>query len=200
MQSISLEVITTFCFAKRFDAIEYPGYQYPFLAVFLESIRGVILVQHFPFLRLLVSRLPEWLMVTFAPQSLAFAVFTRMLAHQIDDILEDPTLLEKADQETIYQHLLNPKSGPKLTRDTLQREANTMVAAGTNTVANIGNMAVFQVLHSEAILRRLRQELKDAFPDVGSHMPLEKLEKLEKLPYLVRLLVPPKVSFLEHHR
>ncbi|TEB28395.1 cytochrome P450 [Coprinellus micaceus] len=185
LQSISLEVITTFCFAKRFDAIDYPGYQHPFLAIFLESMRGIFLVQHFPFLRPLIFGLPEWLVKIIAPQSLAFPAFTRTLGDQIDAILEEPTLLEKAEQETIYHHLLNPKSGQQLTTDALQHEANTLVAAGTDTVANIGNMAMFQILNNKDVQRRLRQELRDAFPDVDSPMPLE---KLEKLPYLTAVV------------
>ncbi|TEB16421.1 cytochrome P450 [Coprinellus micaceus] len=140
LQSISLEVITTFCFAKRFDAIDYPGVSTPILGHFSS----------------------KWLVKIIAPQSLAFPAFTRTLGDQIDAILEEPTLLEKAEQETIYHHLLNPKSGQQLTTDALQHEANTLVAAGTDTVANIGNMAMFQILNNK--------------------------DKLEKLPYLTAVV------------
>lgn len=60
--------------------------------------------------------------------------------------------------------------------------ASSLVAAGTDTVGNTCNMAVFYILSNKDIEKRLRQELKDAWPDVDTPMSLE---KLEKLPYLV---------------
>lgn len=180
--SIGLEVITAYCFAKRFDAIEYPRYQYPFVIALIEAFDAIYLVQHFPFLRPFIFGLPEWLVKIVSPGSLAFPAFTRRLEEQIDAILEDPTLLDKAEQKTIYHHLINPKSGQRLTREALRHEASTLVSAGTDTVGAIGNVAVFYVLSNPKIEKRLREELREAWPDVDALTPVE---KLEKLPYLV---------------
>lgn len=183
--SISLEVITAYCFAKRFDAIDYPGYSLPFLIALLDALVPIFLVQHFPFLRPLIFGLPEWLLKIVSPLSLAFPAFTRRLEEQIDAILEDPTQLDKAEHETVYHHLLDPKSGHKLTRDELRHEASVIVAAGTDTVGNTCNMALFHCLRNTRIESSLRQELKKAWPDVDT--PLS-LERLEKLPYLTAVI------------
>ncbi|KAJ3521437.1 hypothetical protein NMY22_g12317 [Coprinellus aureogranulatus] len=183
--SIGLEVITAYCFAQRFDAIEYPGYQYPFIKALVEAFDAIYLVQHFPFLRPFIFGLPEWMVKIVAPGSLAFPAFTRRLEDQIDTILADPSSLEKAEQETIYHHLINPESGQGLTRDALRHEASTLVAAGADTVGNTGNIALFHVLRNPDIEKRLRDELREAWPDVDTPMPVE---KLEKLPYLMAVI------------
>ncbi|KAJ3525293.1 hypothetical protein NMY22_g10639 [Coprinellus aureogranulatus] len=183
--SIGLEVITAYCFAQRFDAIEYPGYQYPFVGAVLGSYHATWLVQHFPFLKPLVFGLPEWIVKVVSPASLAFPTFTRRLEDQIDSILADPSSLERAEQETIYHHLVNPEIGQGLTGEALSHEANTLVAAGTVTVGDTSTVAVFHILSNRDIEKRLRRELQEAWPNVDAPMPVE---KLEKLPYLTAVI------------
>lgn len=183
--SIALEVITAYCFAKRFDAIDYPGYASPFLIALVDALVPIFMVQHFPFMRPFIFGLPKWLLEIISPLSLAFPAFTRRLEEQIDAILEDPTLLDKAEHETVYHHLLNPKSGQELARDELRHEASVVVAAGTDTVGNTCNMALFHVLTNKSIEKKLRQEIREAWPDIEAPMSLE---KLEKLPYLTAVI------------
>ncbi|KAJ3521435.1 hypothetical protein NMY22_g12318 [Coprinellus aureogranulatus] len=183
--SISLEVITTFCFAKSYEAIDYPEYGMPFLIAIVDGLIPIFIMQHFPFMRPLIFGLPEWFLKIVAPLSLTFPAFTRRLEEQIDSILADPASLDKVEHETVYHHLLNPKSGKKLTRDELRHEASVIVAAGTDTVGNTCNVALFHCLNDKSIGKRLRGELYDAWPDVDAPMSLE---KLEKLPYLTAVI------------
>ncbi|KAJ3521440.1 hypothetical protein NMY22_g12322 [Coprinellus aureogranulatus] len=95
--SVTMEVITAYCFAKRFDAIEYPDYGYPAIIALHGSSRQFCIGQHFPFFSLILYNLPLW-----------------ALDEQVDEIVRDPNTLEQVEHDTIYHHMLNPwRRSPK---------------------------------------------------------------------------------------
>ena len=66
--------------------------------------------------------------------------------------------------------------------DLLADEAQTLLAAASETTGNAMSMTTYYVLSNEKIYQRLLAELKEAFPNAEE--PLE-YRKVEKLPYLV---------------
>ncbi|KAJ2912323.1 hypothetical protein MD484_g8092, partial [Candolleomyces efflorescens] len=121
-----------------------------------------------------------------SPGAYHFQLFRQSLIDQIDEILSDPTSLDRAEHEIIYHHLLNPKTGaPPPERLSLVAEASVMVAAGSDTVANASMVGVFHILSDKDVEQKLRQELSEAWPEVDGRMSLE---RLEKLPYLTAVI------------
>lgn len=185
---ITMEVITTYCFAKRYDAIEYPDYNYPFILAVQGASYVSCILQHFPFLAPIIMGLPAWLLEVIHPNSLALPAFRRKLDAHIEDILKDPSTLEHAEHETIYHHMLNPRSGyEQPSEKSMKEEAAILVGAGTETAGNACAVTVFHILSNKHVHHRLKKELVEAWPDPEVPMPLE---RLEKLPYLVRRLYP----------
>ena len=179
-----MEVISAYCFAQHYDAINYPDYAYPTALALHTSNRMACVGQHFPIIMGALFSLPDWLVRFFSPDALAFPDFRRTLDDHIDKILKDPTTLEQAEHDTIFHHMLNPKSGKEAPSEkSLKQEAAVLIAAGTETTANACAHAVFHVFTNPHVKERLTKELVEAWPDIEAPMSLE---RLEKLPYLVR--------------
>ncbi|KAJ2932079.1 hypothetical protein H1R20_g5015, partial [Candolleomyces eurysporus] len=184
--AISMEIITTYCFAKSYNTISSPGFRHPVSISLLETSFPLFLMQHFPILTPFLMGMPPWLARVVSPGAYHFQRFRQSLEDQVDEILNDPTSLDRAEHEIIYHHLLNPKTGaPPPEHSSLIAEASVMVAAGSDTVANTCMMGVFRTLSDKNIEQKLRQELAEAWPEVDERMSLE---RLEKLPYLTAVI------------
>lgn len=182
---ITMEVITTYCFAKRYDALEYPDYNYPFALAIQGASYVNCIIQHFPFLAPIIMGLPAWLLKLVNPNALALPAFRKRLDSHIEGLLKTPGLLEEAEHETIYHHMINPRAGcEKPSEKSMKEEAAILVGAGTETAGNACAVTLFHVLSNEHVCRRLKDELMEAWPDAETPMSLE---RLEKLPYLVCL-------------
>lgn len=179
---VTVEVITAYCFAKRVNAVDYSDYAYPAIISLQGAGRQICVGQHFHFFSRLLLNLPTWLVRMVWPDGLGFPNFRKTFDEQVEQILRDPSTLDQVDHDTIYHHML--KSGhPVPSAKSLKEEAQVLIGAGTETVANACSHAAFYVLSNRDIEERLRQELVEAWPDVDTPISLE---RLEKLPYLVR--------------
>ncbi|TEB08824.1 cytochrome P450 [Coprinellus micaceus] len=100
--SITLEVITTYCFAQRYNAIEYPDYGYPFVKAVQGASYGGCLLQHFPFLTPLVMGLPTWLLKMIHEESAALPEFRDRLDAEpsAKSMKEEAAILIGAGTET----------------------------------------------------------------------------------------------------
>lgn len=71
------------------------------------------------------------------------------------------------------------------TVDRLSEEALTMISAGTMTTSLILSVAMYHLIASPRILRKLRAELKLTITDPATIVPIE---VLESLPYLAAVV------------
>jgi cytochrome P450 len=108
---------------------------------------------------------------------------------------------KKPARPTIFHHLLDPEVASEHgvpSDDLLADEAQTLLAAASETTGNAMSMTTYYVLSDEKVYRRLVAELKEAFPDANK--PLEYL-KLEKLTYLTAVIKEGlRLSFGVLHR
>ncbi|TEB28380.1 cytochrome P450 [Coprinellus micaceus] len=176
--SITMEVITTYSFAKSYGVVAYPSFSHPGLVGFQNSNFIIFVMRHFPLLRSVFFAMPLWLAGWFVPGIYGRRQFIQALDEQIAGILEDPTVLEKEEHEIVNHHLLNPKVGRKPGR----RE---LIRASDITTANACIVAAFNVLKNPEIEVRLRKELMETWPEVETQLSLE---RLEKLPYLTAVI------------
>lgn len=184
-RSLSLDVITSYCFAKSWLALTYPSFQHPILHAMTQRLRIRWLIHAFPFLNKVIGVLGPSI-ARINPVSEALVNFRRHIIAQIDEILNDPESLARAEHETVYHHLLTPCSikSPKdiPSRASLIDEAINLVIAGSDTVGGTSTVVVLHVLSNPQIHATLIKELQDAWPDASAKV---KYETLEKLPYLV---------------
>ncbi|KAJ8453932.1 hypothetical protein ONZ45_g19506 [Pleurotus djamor] len=184
----TLEIILSYCFARDFDILSAADFRDP-LILAVEAIMPLALVfKHFPFVYGMLLGL-DGLFKRFRQDSFGPGELMDSLSQQIDELLEEPELLQQQTHDTIYHHLLTPKAakgGPSVipSKKSLLEEAMNLVAAGSDTVGNTCTVGTFYILNNPTILSSLRRELRDAWPDLS--VPV-KYEALEKLPYLVSL-------------
>ncbi|KAF9465444.1 cytochrome P450 [Collybia nuda] len=183
----SMEVITTYCFARSYGAVT-PSFNHPTL-IAMESIGPTFMIlQHFPFMKPLIFDMPLWLARIMNPEALAYNDLVEALVSQIDEVLENPLALENAEHEIIYHHLLTPPLGKDIsipTRKSLLDEASVLIFAGTDTVGNACMIGSFYVLSDDRVQGKLVEELKSSWPDLNDTIGFE---KLEKLPYLTAVI------------
>lgn len=164
-----------------------PEFQSPLL-INMEKLGSIIWTfKHFRYVGWAALNMPRWCAAIIDPHALNWIDFRNAYADEVDAILKDPGRLDKAEHETIYHHLLNPhlrKSGAKMpTRKSLVQEAELLLTAGSETVANCSFHAVYFITHTDGVCETLLAELMKAFPEKDTPIALE---QVEKLPYLVR--------------
>lgn len=194
IRSATLDIITSYCFAKSFDALDDPNFEHPILLGVSAATTVSFTLQYFPFLHLINAHIPGWLLVRLAPVSKGYVDMFNYLSVYLDGILADPGQLENTDHENVYHHLLFPtKSHHEVpSKESLLEESVTLLGAGSETVGNVVTTGVFHVLNDKAIIQKLIQELEVSWPD--SAVPVA-YQQLERLPYLVRLSV---FQFIDH--
>ena len=88
--------------------------------------------------------------------------------------------------KTVISSLLASDLPPEeLSVTRIQDEAVAIVGAGIETVKAVLALACFHILENPEVLRILREELIDAFPDLQNPPTLS---ELERLPYLTAII------------
>jgi len=195
--SVSLEIITSYCFSQHTGAIETPGFRDPTIAA-IEGTNNIFFInQHFPFLGPLIfgHKLKKLFQVNlFGKSEEALKGLHGVLQARVKEVLTNPASLDVAEHETVFHHLISSESRMKMlspgekpnipSATSLFQEAGVLVMAGTGTVGNVCSRGMYYVLGKEEVREKLVRELTDAWPDREQRLDLD---KLEKLPYLVRL-------------
>ncbi|KAK4451272.1 cytochrome P450 monooxygenase-like protein [Podospora aff. communis PSN243] len=177
MRCLAVDVITTFCFAKKIDAVDTPGFRAPIILAMEASIFNFLVFMNFPIVNKMLFSLPMWLSRLTAPELNGLFDLQVLLQGQIDELLANPKRLESVPHKTIYHPLL--ETG---TRKSLYEEGQAMLFAGTDTVSNTAMLLVYYVLQNPDIETKLLDELRTVWPDKNSQPP--SWDTLEKLPYL----------------
>lgn len=157
-------------------------------------------MKHFPFLRRLVDSTPEWIGTMLMPGTKGYFDQANQLGAQIDEIMQDPSILQNSPHETMYHHMIansekNKAGLPQLNREWLLHEGLNLRFAGSETLGNSTTTGAFHILRDEHIKHTLMEELEEAWPDVNAPFGLE---QLEKLPYLVSFFCRGLVTFNNH--
>ncbi|KAK0450466.1 cytochrome P450 [Desarmillaria tabescens] len=185
-KSLTMDIITAFCYSHSFDALLSPDFSHPILLSLERAMPMMTTIRHFPVLQLLY-RLPEFLTRYLNPDTIGFVHLRNALSTQIDGILENPSSLDGM-HETIYHSLLSPekfKSGEVPSKKSLSDEAQNLLFGGTDTTGNAMTIGFFHIMQNPEIHSKLMAELLDAWPNLESPASYE---VLEKLPYLTAVI------------
>jgi hypothetical protein len=102
--------------------------------------------------------------------------------------VNDPETLEALPHKTtIYHILLDPNShksrGPA-TAKSLYEESQALMFGGGDTTANVVMIGTFYLLKRPDLIKKLKDELKEYWPELGPGRE-PKLSVLEEMPFLV---------------
>lgn len=196
-RSTTIDIITAYCFANSFDALDASEFQHPILVGLQTGITSSWILKYLPWMLSALENAPNWVIDCLPHEHQFFRDLRNYASGQIDGFLEDPVSLDRADQITIFHQLLTPdtKSGQIPSRRSLAGETMALLAAGHDTVGGACTVGTYHVLSNPVVHRRLKEELSQAWPDEDSPMPYQ---ALEKLPYLVRFILPNSKRVLSY--
>ena len=182
----TMDVITSFCFARSVAALDSQLFQAPIIDAMEASLPAFIIFKNFPPLRIVVFSLPPWMSVRLSPEMAGLVQLQQILSEQVTDVIKRPESLEDAPHPIIYHELLKtPKGGGEVPPvGSLYEEGQALLFGGAETGGTVLMLGTFHLLEIPQALKRLKEELWGAWPDLD-HPP--RLDDLEKLPFLASI-------------
>jgi len=183
-----MDTITSFCFAKSVNALDEPDFKAPIIEAMEASLPAFILFKHFSFIRKAVFGMPAWLSVITSPQTAGLIRLQQLLGAQVAEVMNNPDSLHNAPHRIIYHELLSPeanKGAPLPSAGSLYEEAQALMFGGGDTTGNTLMLGTFYLLRNPGLVRRMKEELKTAWPVLGQP---PNLGELEKLPFLTAVI------------
>ncbi|KAJ3999225.1 cytochrome P450 [Lentinula boryana] len=185
-RALTLDIITSYCFAESTNALEDPYFRDPLLLAIQEAIGSIMVQRHFPFLTSIANNTPPWLVRWTMPGIKIFLDNKARFERQVDKLIHDPSALLTVEHETVYHHLLEPKdTQQRPSRRSLIDEANTLIGAGSDTVGNSCTIGTFYALKYPSIRKKITDELCEVWPDADRAVSYA---TLENLPYLTAFI------------
>lgn len=182
-----MDTITTFCFAKSVDALGEPDFKAPIIEAMEASLPAFVIFKHFSLIRKAVFNMPPWLTIRTSPQMAGLVQLQQILGRQVTEVVKNPESLNDAPHPIIYHRLLDKdanKSGTVPVPGSLYEEAQALMFGGADTTGNTLMLGTFHLLENPDLLKRLKDELYEHWPDLEK---VPRFEDLEKLPFLVRI-------------
>ena len=189
-RSATLDIIISYCFAKDYQVVHVPGFAHQLVLDYEMVIPIGLILKNFPWLYYALIFIGRANKALLGSKEGSLSDIEQTMSRQIDELLADRQMLAQAEHETIYHHLLTPHPGKGVygkvpPKKGLMDEAQSMLAAGSDTVGNTSTMGTCFILSHPEVHSRLVEELKEAWPDKEIEM---RYSELEKLPYLVSAL------------
>jgi cytochrome P450 len=198
LRAFTMDMVTTFCFAKTVNAMNEPDFRAPIVEAMDVSNPTFVLLKHFPLFRKTLFSLPPWLAIKASPETAGLTNLQIILRAQVNDVVANPKMLEGAPHPIIYHRLLDKeayKGQPVPSATSLYQEAQALMFGGGDSVANSLMVGIFHVLDQQETYKRLKVEVLNAWPDINVHPAFETLEALPVLTATIKesLRVAPGV-------
>ncbi|KAK9311440.1 cytochrome P450 [Lipomyces starkeyi] len=170
----TMDTITAFCFAKSIDAMDAPEFKAPIVEAMEAANPTFVLFKHFALFRKLIFSLPPSLAMKFSPETAGLTQLQVILRQQVKEVYTNYESLTKASN-----HLF-PLARSGCTKR-LYEEGQALMFAGTDTVGNTLMVGFFHILDQPALQERLREEIRQAWPELSQPPDVQTLEKLPLL-------------------
>ncbi|THU96865.1 cytochrome P450 [Dendrothele bispora CBS 962.96] len=179
-RAMTLDVIYDYIYGEDAGAISCPDFEHPIISN-TEAVNVGAGVQRHMSIVVRQSSLPD-----FIRRRIVMSIFPdliKVIETRAIEFFERKAKVQLADEgETILSRIVDIEN-PFL--QSLIEETQTLTFAGTDTVANACFTGCFYVHSDPEILKKVRGELKEAWPDPNMDLPYD---TLEKLPYLTAVI------------
>ncbi|KAJ4147575.1 hypothetical protein LMH87_002087 [Akanthomyces muscarius] len=180
------DVINQYAFARSDHLIEEPDFGAATIDSLLKGTHMGPIIKHMNWALTLVNALPESVSGRWVPGWDGWLKLKNDILGQIRDIKATQGTKNwelDVDHPTIFHELLSSEILPDVEKETdrLAQDGQILVQGGTLTTSWALSLAVFHLCHRPETLKKLRDELFEAIPDVNEAVPLA---RLESLPYL----------------
>jgi cytochrome P450 len=198
-RATSYDIISEYAFGHGLVSFSRQDLNEPYFQAHRRMVLTWHIISCFPFISVILRTVPLYITTVLLPIFKTFVelievglfilILTRQLSHlqrataSIDKIKSSTTFVEEA--QTIFHGLLEstiPESERSPAR--LAEEAHVLLAAGTDTIANVLTAITYQLLANPHILGKLRAELQDTIREDS----LPTFSQIENLPYLSAII------------
>ncbi|KAF2235666.1 cytochrome P450 monooxygenase-like protein [Viridothelium virens] len=187
---LTMDIITFLCFGTSINAIDEPGFRAPITEAMEASLPVFIGFKHSDLYKNMILGCPAEISKVISPATRGLVELQQLLQRQIKELTNDPKKLEKLPHEmTIYHRLLDNEAYANKTvplPGSLYEEAQAMMFAGTDTVANTLMLGSFHLLRQRERYDRLKRELEGTWSDLKNPPDLKKLESLKYLNAVIK--------------
>lgn len=197
-RSIGLDAVSEIAFGRSFDFLDMQDSGKTLHEGMEDSLRTICVIRHFPFLVPVFNNVPLWLMRMAGEKMSAIRMMKEFAQAAAKSALTNGSSSSNGSSQhsatppqsrTIIKAIIenpDPQKTGVITRQRLEEESLSLIAASADTTGNAMTMATYQLLQHPAALKRLQGELREAMPaaDAGAWKALP-YEDLANLPYLV---------------
>lgn len=172
-------MITEIAFGESFHLLtkaEDNTFNAPFLETLNLALESVWDVMYFPILRFIVNNAPPAVAVRLSQPAARFQDLIRTVADTVAKFRRSKSSGRSLDHDVVFDSMSH------LDDKVLLVEASDILIAGSDTTATTLAVAIQKITECPGILRRLKNEMKEA--GIVTEQDY-KLVKLEQLPYLV---------------
>jgi hypothetical protein len=181
---LTADTIMDYCFQADLNALATPRFENKTVEAFIAGFDLALISSYFPNFFGIVNRivfaLPEETRQTYFAPVYGFQVMQRLAMARVDQLIQNPNSNQDAKQDKlpmIFDAMLAPdKSKGQVTpsRSDMIADGCLMIAAGTDTTANVLGLVLWHVTQNPEVEKRLVQELKKGIKDrvelVGSEV------------------------------
>ncbi|KAI1741367.1 cytochrome P450 [Xylaria scruposa] len=176
------DVIMTYAFGDSFGFLDEPDLGRPYFEATDMFFGLTHLFGHATWLAVVVQSLPIWAIAAFVPSLRELWKKQSWWTDKVREIRNSPN--PERIKSTIFEGIMNSTLPVEDKTDArLAAEAQLVVFAGEGTTAYTLTAAVYELLANPQELKKLREELKAAIPDLGSN-EIPSFSQTDNLPYL----------------
>ncbi|CZT16509.1 uncharacterized protein RCC_02350 [Ramularia collo-cygni] len=182
------DVISEYLFGQSFGALDSPDFGRPLNDVLLSGVKVHPFARIFRPLAIAMFRAPRWMM----PKSEILESslkYDRMIGDMTRSAFNDAEN-EKSASHTrtiVHSQLHNDTLDPAdRTFERIKSEGMVLVGAGTETTARTLATAIYHILATDAVHKRVLGEVRTVMP--SSESPLPSVAQLQQLPYLTAVV------------
>jgi cytochrome P450 len=172
-------VITEVAFGESFHLLtkaENNTFNAPFLQALNLALESIWDAMYFPIIRVIVNHAPPTVAAMLSQPAARFQDLIRTVADTVAKFRRMKSSGKSLDHDVVFDSMSH------LDDKVLLVEASDILVAGSDTTATTLSVAIQKITECPGILRRLKNEMKEA--GIATEQDY-KLVKLEQLPYLV---------------
>lgn len=187
-RAFTTDVISKYTMSASFDFVDRPDFNEQWFEQFLENVRLVHIISHFPWYPRFAKRMPKWLRKFLIPAASQLVDFHHKIEQEVVKTSHKKDVLNTAHGDTdvlptvFYEMAHNPKvPAEEKSINRLTDEGVLFIVAGNETTGNALSIITFHVLNDSKIKAKLQKELLEVIPD---ERLTPQWQYLETLPYL----------------
>ncbi|KAI9748899.1 MAG: hypothetical protein M1835_001689, partial [Candelina submexicana] len=182
-RAFTTDVITDYTMGTSFNFMDRPDFYEQWFEEFLQNVRLVHTITHYPWLPVFAKKLPSIIRGLLLPRTSQLLKFHHVVEEVVEEVKnKDTSNDDMKSTPTVFSELAHaevPSEEKSVHR--LTEEGVLFVVAGNETTGNALSIMTFHILNNPAVLQSLSKELVEAIPD-PKILPM--WQDLEQLPYL----------------